>query len=194
MTSVILCGGQSSRMGSDKGLLKQDDKTWAQTAFEKMAALQLPVVISVNEQQYAGYAAVFSPGLLIKDDPSVEVKGPLLGLLSVHKHIPEEDLLVMACDMPLMQTQILELLLQHAEQNLSEDAVVFLNDGEPEPLCALYRRSGLQKTLESAVQHSLKKFSMKNMLEQLNVAYIPVTPEFKQAFRNINAHAELNGL
>jgi len=181
-------------MGADKGLLKQDAGTWAQSAFEKMAALQLPVVISVNEQQYGGYAAVFSPALLIKDDPSAEVKGPLLGLLSVHKHIPEEDLLVMACDLPLMQTQILQLLLQHAEQNLSNDAVVFLNDGEPEPLCALYRRSGLQKTLESAVQHTLKKFSMKNMLEQLSVTYIPLALEHIPAFRNINAHAELNGL
>ena len=194
MTGVILCGGQSSRMGADKGLLKQDAGTWAQSAFKKMAALQMPVVISVNEQQYGGYAAVFSPALLIKDDPSAEVKGPLLGLLSVHKHIPEEDLLVMACDLPLMQTQILQLLLQHAEQNLSSDAVVFLNDGEPEPLCALYRRSGLQKSLESAVRHSLKKFSMKNMLEQLSVAYIPLAPEHIPAFRNINAHAELNGL
>jgi len=194
MTGLILCGGQSSRMGADKGLLKQDADTWAQSAFEKMAALQLPVVISVNEQQYAEYAAIFSPSLLINDDASIEVKGPLLGLLSVHKHIPEEDLVVMACDMPLMQTDIFKLLLQHAEQNLSSDAVVFLNDGEPEPLCALYRKSGLQKTLESAAQHTLKKFSMKNMLEQLSVAYLPIAPEFKQAFRNFNAHAELNGL
>ncbi len=37
IVGVVICGGQSSRMGSDKGLLKLEAKTWAQTAIDKMA-------------------------------------------------------------------------------------------------------------------------------------------------------------
>jgi molybdopterin-guanine dinucleotide biosynthesis protein A len=42
MPGVILCGEQSLRMGSGKGLLKLQAKTWAQTAIDK---------ISVNRQR-----------------------------------------------------------------------------------------------------------------------------------------------
>ncbi len=48
MIGLILCGGQSSRMGSDKGLLKLEAKTWAQTAIDKMEILHIPVKISVK--------------------------------------------------------------------------------------------------------------------------------------------------
>ena len=60
MVGIILCGGQSLRMGSDKGLLKSEAKTWAQTGIDKIAALIIPVKISVNNQEYTQYAEVYS--------------------------------------------------------------------------------------------------------------------------------------
>ena len=63
MLGIILCGGQSSRMGSDKGLLKLEAKTWAQTAIDKMTVLNIPVKISVNNQQYSEYATARSGSL-----------------------------------------------------------------------------------------------------------------------------------
>ena len=48
MLGIVLCGGQSLRMGKDKGLLKLEAKTWAQTAIDKIAVLNFPVKISVN--------------------------------------------------------------------------------------------------------------------------------------------------
>ena len=47
MLGIILCGGQSLRMGSDKGLLKLQSITWTQNAINKMTALNIPVTISV---------------------------------------------------------------------------------------------------------------------------------------------------
>ena len=51
MLAIILCGGRSSRMGTDKGLLKLEETTWVQSAAEKMKQLNLPVYISVNQDQ-----------------------------------------------------------------------------------------------------------------------------------------------
>lgn len=103
MTGVILCGGQSTRMGTDKGLIPCPEGIWARAAFNKMAALHLPVVVSINPSQYGEYSHFFSAAELITDDQSLSLAGPLLALLSVHRHIPAEDLLVLACDMPMIQ-------------------------------------------------------------------------------------------
>jgi molybdenum cofactor guanylyltransferase len=181
-------------MGSDKGLLKLEAKTWAQTAIDKMSALNIPIKISVNSQQYPDYQLVFPPTDLIKDDITLSLKGPLLGVLSSHLQFPTEDLLVLACDMPLMESSLLHTLFTHYQQEPSFHAHVFTNDNEVEPLCGIYKASGLSTVLEMLSAGRLSKHSMKFVLDHLSTRLIPATGEEKKFFRNFNAHAELNGL
>ena len=54
MLGVVLSGGQSSRMGTDKGLIKLESKSWAQIALDKLAAFQIPVVVCVDGKQQEG--------------------------------------------------------------------------------------------------------------------------------------------
>jgi molybdopterin-guanine dinucleotide biosynthesis protein A len=194
MLGIILCGGKSTRMGSDKGLLKLDDTTWAQAAVNKMAFLNLPVYLSINPAQYATYAAVFDEAQLIKDDPSIDVHGPLAGVLNVHEKFPMQDLFVLACDLPLMEVSVMQQLLDAYHRDNTDDAFLFTNDGEPEPLCAIYAARGLAHIRAMHQQHQLAKHSMKFMLEQLDKYYEPLTNQQKLFFRNFNAHADINGL
>jgi molybdenum cofactor guanylyltransferase len=194
MLGVILCGGQSSRMGTDKGLLKLPASTWAQAAVDKITALHLPVVLSVNADQYAAYSTIFANQSLITDNNSLRIKGPLCGVLSVHIQYPLEDLLVLACDMPLMETGILNELMTYAQQDKTSDTFVFTNDGEPEPLCSIYTSKSLAHILSLYNAGQLSKHSMKYMLEHIATRFIPLAEEQKKLFRNFNAHAELNGL
>lgn len=199
MLGVILCGGKSTRMGSDKGLLKPPQspqggaKTWARIAIDKLMELQLPVVLSVNANQYPEYAMIFPAQQLIKDNDSLKLKGPLGGVLSVHLEYPDEDLFILACDMPLMETEPLKELLKDSEQ-YNADAFVYTNDGEPEPLCGIYRPKGLSHIVQLHHSGQLTKHSMKFMLEHINTHLSPLTDDRKKFFRNFNAHAELNGL
>ena len=194
MLGIILCGGQSLRMGSDKGLLKLESRTWAQTAIDKMAALTIPVKISVNKQQYPEYAEVFSADDLIADNETLELRGPLLGLLSCHLECPDEDLFILACDMPLMEPSILIHLYNKYQQSPNADAYVFTNDNEREPLCGIYTAKGLASIINLLNNGQLTKYSMKFMLDHLTVSAIAANEEQKKCFRNFNAHAELNGL
>ena len=194
MLGVILCGGQSSRMGTDKGLLKLRDNTWAQSAINKMAILQLPIVLSVNKTQYEVYSSAFSSYQLIKDNETLLVKGPLCGVLSVHFVHPSEDLIVLACDMPLMEASIIQELFIIYGQHSSNDAFVFTNEGEPEPLCAIYTSKGLSHITELQRTNQLTRHSMKFMLEHVKTFSTPLAENQKKYFRNFNAHAELNGL
>ena len=194
MLGIVLCGGESSRMGSDKGLLKLQAKTWAQTAIDKMAVLNIPIKISVNNNQYTGYADVFSTNDLIADNTSLSLRGPLLGVLSCHYQYSTEDLFVLACDMPMMESFLLKELFAQYQQHSSADAHIFTNAGEPEPLCGIYTAKGLSVILAMLQNGQLIKHSMKFMLDHLAVNTIAVTDEQKKYFRNFNAHAELNGL
>jgi molybdopterin-guanine dinucleotide biosynthesis protein A len=193
MIGVILCGGQSTRMGTDKGLLKLQAGTWAQTAVDKMATLPLPVLVSVNEEQYDSYSTVFTREQLVKDNETIDVRGPLRGVLSVHVQYPSADLFIMACDMPLMETTLLKQLF-HQYETQTADAFVYTNEGAYEPLCGIYTAKGLAHILHLQKTGQLVKHSMKYMLEHIHTSSLVLTSDQKKYFRNFNAHAELNGL
>ncbi len=192
MLGIILCGGQSLRMGSDKGLLKLQSITWAQNAMNKMTVLNIPVKISVNKQQYPQYAAIFSPDDLIADNEMLEFKGPLLGLLSCHFSFTSEDLFVLACDMPLMDTMLLKELFNLYKHQPYADAYVFTNEGEREPLCGIYTATGLASVASLLKNGQLTKHSMKFMLDNLNVSSTEANETQKKCFTNFNAHTQVN--
>jgi len=194
MLGVILCGGQSSRMGTDKGMIKLHANTWAQTAVDKMANLNLEVVLSVNAIQHNDYLTVFTESQLVKDNDELKLKGPLAGVLSVHLQYPEQDLFVLACDMPLMETAVLSVLLSMELKEPGAAAFVYTNEGEPEPLCAIYKASGLAHINDLLQTGQLTRHSMKFMLEHIATYFTALNDSQKKYFRNFNAHAELNGL
>ena len=194
MTGVILCGGQSTRMGADKGLLTMQAETWAQSATAKMRALGFAVVLSVNPAQLQDYSLIFEPSILITDNASLDIRGPICGVLSIHKMYPAADLFVLACDMPFMEINILEQLIELYEKNKNYDAFIFSNNNEREPLCGIYTAKGLAHTLQLYEHNQLQKHSMKFMLDHLDTLLTPLKDEEKKYFRNINSHAALNGL
>ncbi len=194
MLGTILCGGQSSRMGSDKGLLVHEAKTWAQTAFDKLSALNIPIKFSVNEKQLQDYAKVFAADLLIEDIAALDIHGPLLGVLSAHLHNPDDDLFLLACDLPLMETNLLKELFTLHQQNKKCEVYIFTNNNEQEPLCGIYTTNGLQKIVALQKENKSTRHSMKFILNKLNVCEIAVDDSQKVCFRNFNAHADINGL
>lgn len=194
MLGVILSGGKSTRMKSDKGMLKQSQSTWAEIAENKLKMLRLPVVISVNPGQYKEYTKLFTTDQLIVDNETLKIHGPLLGVLSIHLQYPSEDLFVLACDMPAMEHHMLSRLSDIANLQASPDAFVFTSNGEAEPLCGIYRAKGLSHVVQLYNEKKLAKHSMKFMLEHIETFTTPLADDEKQYFRNINTHAELNGL
>jgi len=185
MLGVILCGGESTRMGTDKGLIPVGTQTWATLAVEKMATLGIPVVVSVNDSQLPHYAEIFTREQLISDNPTLSLKGPLLGLLSVHFRVPVEDLFVLACDLPRMDTVLLEELYLRRQRNDAQ-AYLYTVDGEREPLCGIYTVSGLELITGLYHAQQLVRHSMKYALEQLTVDSQPVPEDKKQCFENVN--------
>lgn len=194
MIGLILCGGQSARMGKDKGLLIKDSITWAQIASEKLTSLNIAVKFSVNRQQLMEYGKIFPIEDLITDNDSLSLKGPLLGVLSVNMRYPLDDLFIVACDLPLLQTKLLTTLMEHYQQSNEFEAFIFTNNKELEPLCGIYTAKGLKKIIELKKENKLLKHSMKFILENLLTKTIPINEANKKQFTNFNTNAQLEDL
>lgn len=183
LLGVVLCGGESKRMGSDKGLMVADGKTWAEHIAEKLTVLNIPVVVSINEQQQDLYSQIFSQAQLIVDN--VDINGPLKGLLSVHQQFPSNDIVLMACDLMDMDQSTLHNLIKHySDKQHGEFDFYVYHEDFAEPFCAIYTARGLRPVLEKARMHALLKFSFQNLLEEGNTFRIPTYN--KSAFKNYN--------
>ncbi len=166
---LVLSGGESSRMGSDKGLLTSENKTWSQIAFEKLSVHCLKVFVSINSLQYQKYKNYFSDNIILDN---VNVKGPLCGLLSFHQQFPQNDLLILACDMLKVTDQTLVLLCENYLKNQEKDFMIFKNDKQIEPLCGIYTSKGLNKVYENYQNNVLSDFSIKKILHPDNTLFL----------------------
>lgn len=145
---LVLAGGQSTRMGRDKGLLNYHGQ--AQRLY--LAAVLQPfcaqVFLSLNAQQAA--AEIETPDRYIVDAPSVAGHGPMTALLSAHLAHPSASWMVVTCDLPFFDATCATTLIE--QRNETGDATAFLNAslGEAEPWVAIYERRFLQ-TLPAAL-------------------------------------------
>jgi molybdopterin-guanine dinucleotide biosynthesis protein A len=178
----VLAGGRSSRMGTDKaGLL------WN--------GLSL-LVRAVNVvQSTAGRVAIVGDPM-IHNVPSVPViadrirgAGPLGGIEAALAWSSAAWNLIVACDMPGLDTKILNALLDRALQPPECDAVIPVSQGIPQPLCAAYHRRALP-----AVQTALQAgtFKMMEALRPIRVCLIEI--ESSEPFRNVNTPEDWKAL
>ncbi|TCC87281.1 molybdenum cofactor guanylyltransferase [Pedobacter frigiditerrae] len=192
MIGLVLCGGQSERMGSDKGILLADGQTWASLAEEKLKALNLPIQFSVNANQESNYGNLFQKENLIPDDLTLNIGGPLKGVLSAHLSAPAEDLYVLACDLIKMDISLMNRLIDEKKQYPDFDAYVYLNNEFYEPLCGIYTANGLAKIMKLYNKGNLKKHSMHATLDLLNTYKINLSAAEQGYFKNFNSPSELN--
>lgn len=195
MLGIVLCGGQSVRMGTDKGLLSHQGKLWAKIAEDKLRAIGLEIKLSINLYQQEKYNDYFQAAQLIADNASLDLKGPLVGVLSAHLENPDTDLFILACDLLLMESRILQKVKEVMEANDSFDAYIYKRDGQQqEPLCGIYTAAGLKKILTLVQTGKLTRHSMKFTLSNLKVCEIRAEDQDYRSFENFNSHAEINGL
>ena len=190
-TGLVLCGGNSTRMKSDKGLLEQDGTRWAALAGQKLQSLCLPVYYSINEYQFDHYSAILPAAQLIVDYPSLPVKGPLKGILSAAEKFPEQGIFLLACDLLDIPEQLLSRLWEAATNDPTLRSICYSFQEQPEPMCCIFQSSILQAILESAQQGRLEKFSVRYIVEHFGVECLPLAAEEYIYFKNYNTPQDL---
>ena len=185
LLGVVLCGGESKRMGTDKGLLQLNEKTWAEHIVQKLIEQNLPVAVSINDKQQEAYSKIFKKEELIIDQ--LPMHGPLNGLLTVHQQYPQKDILLMACDLIDMNNSILQELINSYEQNVA-DYFSYEEDNFFQPLCAIYTAAAIHSLLQSLTSGSLANYSFQYILN--NGKTYRLYSSYKKAFANYNTFNE----
>jgi molybdenum cofactor guanylyltransferase len=142
---LVLAGGRSSRMGTDKAaLVHPDGRPLARRTRDLLADAGCEnVVLSLRHGQEipAGFSDL--PDVRVVRDPEGPAGGPLEGIVAAMSLRPDAHWLVLACDLPRLDTITLRHLIS---SKLPEE--LFLSyrsefDGLPEPLCAIYSPAAL---------------------------------------------------
>ncbi|WP_162551153.1 molybdenum cofactor guanylyltransferase [Paenibacillus tepidiphilus] len=193
ITGVILAGGASRRMGTDKALLEAGGRPLLAVCVSVLSRVAGPVVIACGPEVREGYRFLGLPQVPDRY-PGL---GPLAGLQAALTAAPAsaEWIAVLACDLPLVPEELLHCMLELARGRAGLQAVVPAGeDGRVQPLIGLYHRSvlpGLTAALESG------RLRVMDWLAELAVHYLRESeyPGERQAFAeallNVNRPEDL---
>ncbi|HUV02261.1 MAG TPA: molybdenum cofactor guanylyltransferase [Desulfobacteria bacterium] len=198
-TVLILAGGKGQRFHSrDKCFIMLDGKPLIQRAIDNLwSAADEIIVAARDEQQGARISTTIPDKIALVFDPLKGV-GPLAGILSGLERSSSSFSLIVGCDMPFVNKEVVEFLFAVAERGDYDAVVPRWENGMVEPLHAVYKREAMLAAVRDAIEHGDKKLF--NVLSQLkNVEFLPINeireinPELT-TFRNINTPEELKKL
>lgn len=137
---LVLAGGESRRMGSDKALLQRDGRSQLDYVADLLGKVTDGVFVSVREEQRREPERRRHAQIVDR----FEGIGPVAGILSAMAEHPDAHWLVVACDLPNVDEATLSYLLDKRSDTQPFTAYRSSYDGLPEPLCALYRAASDQ--------------------------------------------------
>lgn len=180
ITGVILAGGASSRMGSNKALLLHHGGRMIEGVYRTLSTLFAEVIIVTNSPELYQFipcrkVADIYPG-----------KGVMSGIHAGLSQSSEAAVFVVACDMPHLQSDLIRHLATAA---WGADLVLPFTPGGFEPLHAIYRKECLPALEELLREERQQRVAA--LFSRVKVHNVPseeiaaFDPDFR-SFDNIN--------
>ena len=182
ITGIILAGGKSSRMGTEKGFVQLEGITFMERIIGALNPLANQILMVTDNADYD----VFKHPRI---EDIIKNSGPLAGLYTGLCHSKTEYNLVLSCDVPFINAQALRKLINEMEDGI--DVVQFKSQNRTIPLVAIYRKHCINICLE------LLKKGEKRLLVALNhlkVKTIVVDSGMEIHLKNINTKDQLKKL
>lgn len=189
MSGVIIAGGASQRLGTNKALLRVGDRTIIERVIDRLAPLTTELLVVVARLKQAEPLLLPSSVRVVTD--RYPGRGSLGGIFTGLEASAEPWSLVVACDMPFLNPDLLRHLLG---QTANVDAVVPRLKGQPEPLHTLYSKDCLTPIRRRLEADDLKVASL---FETVRVRYVDegaidrIDPRHLSFF-NVNTRADLD--
>lgn len=132
---LVLAGGESRRMGRDKGLIAYHGEAHRQVLYALLRPVCAEVFLSVNAGQPRPEPESFA---YLVDAPEYAGNGPIGAVMGFRDAHPGVALLLVSCDLPYFGAEALQTLV--AARDPVRPATAFLNpeNDRPEPLVTIY--------------------------------------------------------
>ncbi len=182
ITGIVLAGGKSRRMSTDKALLLFKGKPFLSHVIEALMPMADEILIVSDNKKHGEF------NFKRVSDTMIDA-GPLSGLHAGLKHSNTELNIILSCDVPLIQTSVLEIIL--ANNTDENDVIQIEEEGKSHPLIALYKKR-VTPHLLVALQKGERKLS--KALIGLNVKSISISKSHYEALRNINTRSDLKSI
>ena len=173
-TGLVLAGGRSSRMGTNKALLEINGETLLHRTMRLLEQAGCRQVLISGD--YYGYRCVTDTAQL----------GPLAGIAAGLDACQTKKLLILPVDMPYMTSELIQLLMHFRFEGNGvsyADAqfplLLLNNDANREVL------AGLLASETPANQRSITQF-----YRQAHITELPVSPKYRHCFNNTNTPEE----
>jgi molybdenum cofactor guanylyltransferase len=187
LTVAIMAGGKSSRMGTDKSFVELLGKPLIEHLLGQVGALgQDETLLITNRPNDYAHLGLPMYGDVLAD------KGSLGGIYTAIYRSRSENTLVVACDMPFVNSALLHYMIGLSDKG-QFDVIVPRVDGYPEGLHAIYSKMCLSPIRERLVADRLK---VMGFYEDVRVRYLD-EPEYHPfdprglSFYNVNTPQEL---
>jgi molybdopterin-guanine dinucleotide biosynthesis protein A len=184
MTSIVLAGGKSLRLGRNKALEEIGGRRLIERVIERLARLGNDIIVVTSSRSQL-------PDLGVKMvTDSYPGKGNLVGIYSGLKQISSQHALVVGCDMPLLNVALLRHLM---ELSNGFDVVIPRVGDELEPLHAVYSKNCIDP-IEATLGEG--KLRITDFFPAVKVRYVE-SVEIDRfdprhlSFFNINSEADL---
>ena len=182
ITGIILAGGQSLRMGTDKGLLDLNGKAFITYSMEALSPFVSKIMIISDQNAYD----VFN---VERVEDIIKDSGPLAGIFTGLNKSKTTYNLVLSCDIPLVQSNVLKMLIEAQDGN--QDIVQIESNGRAMPLIALYKKRCESKFLE-LLQNDERRLHV--AVNQCKVKRVRLNSENEVFTKNINTPEDLKNL
>jgi molybdopterin-guanine dinucleotide biosynthesis protein A len=164
--ALVMCGGQSNRMGTDKSMLQYFAKPQRYHVYDLLLPYCEKVFIACNIEQAKTIEAGYD---FIYDNEAFSNIGPIGALLTAFTQFPEKNILLIGCDYPFLKTIELELF-----SALCKDIPASFYNQEAdiyESMLAWYPYSSFEELTQLI---EAKQFSLQQLLKKYNATkYLP---------------------
>ena len=195
---IILCGGQSRRMGRDKGSLIIKDKPMIKYILSTLNNEIDEVIIVLNDveriDKYKKFIDSKDYNYTLKfAEDKIKNKGPISGILTGLENISTDYAIVFPCDNPFVTKNTIQTLFNEIGENVQ--AVVPYHDEKnklktSEPLHSIYNKNIIPTIKDLISKDSLH---IKGVIEKIETKFVLIDNKkiLKKEFRNLNRPEDL---